>query len=232
MLMKLSIKLKLLIPFALLLLFTAMPAIADYSSVTIGRLKYSGGSDWYSNPSSLPNLLQYFATKSRVKVTRREKVVSLSDSSFKTVPVIYFTGHGRFMLTDKEKDNLRWYLKNGGFLFADDNFGMDVYIRKELNSLFKGTRLQRIPVDHSIFKTPFKLAGGLPKIHKHYGGPPEALGLFLNGRMVAFYGYNTDLGDGWEDLAVHNDGEVKHELALKMGVNVLYQAMFAGLYKK
>ncbi|MCS6984393.1 MAG: DUF4159 domain-containing protein [Leptospiraceae bacterium] len=200
--------------------------------LTIGRLRYSGGGDWYSNPSSLANLLAAFRRDTGARVALREKVVSLQDGSYRTVPIIYFTGHGKLEFSEKERENLRAYLREGGFLFADDNFGMDPYIRKELNQLFPDSPLKEIPCSHVIFRTVHDMPGCLPKIHEHYGGPPQAYGIFLNGRLVVFYGYNTDLGDGWEDIDVHNTPPHKHELALKMGVNVLYYALTAGLVGK
>ncbi len=216
----------------LIALFCSLTLWADsgsWQSVNIGRLRYGGGGDWYSNPSSLPNLMAFISKNLKVKMPRREVVVSLSDESFRKVPVLYFTGHGRFTLTENERQNLRWFLRNGGFLFADDNFGMDQFIRKELNNLFAGEKLRTLPLRHKVFRRPFYMPTGLPKIHKHYGGPPVAYGLFLEGRMVAFYGYNTDLGDGWEDVDVHKNSATKQEQALKMGANVIWYALHAGL---
>ncbi len=201
----------------------------DWESIRIGRLRYYSGGDWYSNPSSLPNLMSYFGKVTNTKVIRKELIVSLKDDSFKQVPLIYFTGHGKFSLNQEERKNLAWFLLNGGFLFADDNFGMNIYIHKELNQLFPGSRLIELPLKHPIFKKPFSFPKGLPKIHKHHGGPPIAYGLYLEDKMVAFYGYNTDLGDGWEDIDIHNNGQEKHEQALKMGVNVIHYALNAGL---
>lgn len=210
---------------AFILFLISGVTLLEARPLTIGRLRYSSGGDWYSNPSSLPNLLARFAQKTGARTARRESTVSLLDNSYKTVPVLYFTGHGGFKLNATEKKNLRWFLKNGGFLFADDNFGMHEEIMRELNSLLPGERLQKLPLSHPLFKYPYRMPSGVPKIHKHYGGPPVAYALFYHGRMVAFYGYNTDLGDGMEDIQVHNDGPEKHDLALKMGVNVLYHAI-------
>ncbi len=194
-------------------------------SFLIGRLHYDGGGDWYSNPSSLPNLSKFCSKHTKLKFFLREQVVSLKNDTFKSVPVIYFTGHGKFVLSSEEKKNLRWYLKNGGFLFADDNYGMHIFIQKEMNHLLKGVTLQEIPISHKIFRTPFSLTKGLPKIHKHYGGRAVPYGLFFNQKLVAFYGYNTDLGDGWEDIDIHKNSISKHKQALKMGCNVLYNAL-------
>lgn len=197
--------------------------------IAIGRLKYSGGGDWYSNPSSLPNLMSFCAKNTGALMARKEPVVSLQDNSFKKVPILYFTGHGNFTLNKKERENLRFFLKNGGFLFADDNFGMDKHIRRELNQLFPGVALKAIPRNHPIFFRPFPFPQGVPKIHEHAGGLPQAFGLFLNDKLVAFYAANTDLGDGWEDPDVHNDPENKRQQALKMGCNVLFYALTSGL---
>ena len=200
----------------------------EYSKLSIGRLKYSGGGDWYSNPSSLPNLIEFINKHTSMNFNKRETVVSFADDTFKKTPIVYFTGHGKIEFSESEKNNIRWFLKNGGFLFADDNFGMDKYIRKELNSIIPGSQLTEISYSHAIFQRPFKFNQGVPKIHKHYGGAPKALGLFLEDKLVAFYAYNTDLGDGWEDLDVHNDGEKKHFEALKMGCNLILNAIRQG----
>ncbi len=198
------------------------------SLFTIGRLHYKGGGDWYSNPSSLPNLLKFFSKVTGIPTTRREVIVRLDDSSYKKVSVIYFTGHGKFFLTPKERENLRRFLEEGGFLFADDNYGMDPYIRKELNQLFPGKKLTPLSLNFPIFHYPFSFPKGVPKIHRHYGGPPIAYGIFLKGRLVVFYAYNTDLGDGWEDPEVHGHTLITHQRALKMGVNVLWYAITLG----
>lgn len=211
----------------LLMAYTAAHAVD--AVMTIGRLRYSGGGDWYSNPSSLPNLLKFFREKTGIPLEPRESIASLNDESFKSVPLLYFTGHGKFVLSAREKKNLRWFLKHGGFLFADDNFGMDKYIQKELNSLLPGVRLKPISWNHPIFQYPFRFPNGPPKIHKHYGGAPVAYGLFYEGRLVCFYLYNSDLGDGWEDPDIHGDPPLKRREALQMAVNVLYFALHQGL---
>lgn len=213
---------------ARLFAFLVLVGSVSAAELTIGRLRYSGGGDWYSNPSSLPNLLAAFARDTKAKVALREQTVSLADESHRSVPVLYFTGHGNFELSVRERENLRIYLRQGGFLFADDNFGMDRHIRRELNLLFPEAPLREISCAHPVFRKPHIMPNCLPKIHEHYGGPPKAYGIFLGRRMVAFYGYNTDLGDGWEDREVHNTPQLLHELALKMGVNVLWYALNLG----
>ncbi|MDH5718132.1 MAG: DUF4159 domain-containing protein [Spirochaetia bacterium] len=227
---KININVKLIfyIFFILSLITNSYSMEEEWETIILGRLKYEGGGDWYSNPSSLPNLSEFFMKKTGIKMARREIIVSFSDNSFKKTPIIYFTGHGKISFSEKEKENIRWYLKNGGFIFADDNFGMDKYIREELNSLFPSSKLLELPFSHSIFQKPFMFKKGVPKIHNHYGGRPQALGLFYEERLVAFYAFNTDLGDGWEDIDVHNDGPDKHEEALKMGSNVLWHALTHG----
>ncbi len=192
--------------------------------LALGRLQYDGG-DWYSNPSSLPNLILFFNQKTKSRLANRERTVSLKNATYTEVPVLYFTGHEGFSLSAEEKQNLRWFLENGGFLFADDNYGNDKNIRLVLNSLIPGVQLEPVPLQHSIFLRPFAMPKGVPKIHEHDGGAPQVLGLFLRGKMVAFYAYNTDLGDGWENRDVHRHSEEQQLLALKMGANVLWYAL-------
>ncbi|RME91822.1 MAG: DUF4159 domain-containing protein [Candidatus Hydrogenedentota bacterium] len=215
-----------------IMIFSLIPLLLhaqDPAILTIGRLRYTGG-DWYSNPSSLPNLLRFFRKKTGIEVEQRDVTVSLLDNSYKQVPILYFTGHGKLIFSTKEKENLRNYLKQGGFLFADDNFGLDKWIRKELNTLFPGSRLVPLSWNHPLFKYPFSFEKtGPPKIHKHYGGAPIAYGLFYEGRLVAFYLYNSDLGDGWEDPDIHGDPPSKRIAALKFGCNVLFYALHHGL---
>ncbi len=192
---------------------------------TVAQLKYRGGGDWYANPSSLPNLLAALRERTGVEVAAKPGTVSPTDDDLLLHPMIYMTGHGQVSFSDDEAARLRDYLERGGFLWADDNYGMDRSFRSEISKVLPGDRLVELPFDHPIYHAFYDLPGGLPKIHEHDGGPPHGYGVFHNGRLVVFYSFNTDIGDGMEDTEVHNDPPEKHELALRMGVNVVVYAL-------
>jgi hypothetical protein len=209
------------------LFLTASRSFAQ-TPLTIGRLHYDGGGDWYANPSSLPNLLQAIGTRTSIPVTAREKTVTLSDDDLWQVPYLYMTGHGNVHWSDAELAILRRYLQQGGFLHADDNYGMDESIRRELARLFPDRPLVEVPLDHPIYHLVYQFPQGIPKIHEHDGKPAQGFGIFLNGRLVVYYSYQSDLGDGWEDFEVHRDPPEKHEAALRMGVNLFVYAVGFG----
>ena len=196
--------------------------------MTIGRLHYDGGGDWYANPSSLPNLLAAIRSRTTLRVGTEEKVVTLSDDDLWNVPYIYMTGHGNVRWSDQDLATLRQYLRQGGFLHADDNYGMDASIRRELARLFPGQPLVEVPLDHPVYHLIYEFPRGIPKIHVHDGKPAQGFGIFLDGRLAVFYSYQTDLGDGWEDPQVHNDSADKREAALRMGVNLFAYAVGYG----
>jgi hypothetical protein len=193
---------------------------AAQSPLTIGRLHYDGGGDWYANPSSLPNLLRIIAERTTIPVTARERVVTLRDADLWQTPYLYMTGHGNLRWSDDEMVILRRYLQQGGFLHADDNYGMDESLRREFKRLFPDRPLIEVPVDHPIYHLIYDFPQGLPKIHEHDGKPAQGFGIFIEGRLAVFYSYQTDLGDGWEDPEVHRDPPDKREAALRMGVNL------------
>jgi len=186
---------------------------------TIARLQYSGGGDWYSNPSSLPNLLAFIRTRTRIEVASREARVQIVDEELFSYPFIYMTGHGNVSFSPEERTRLRHYLESGGFLHADDNYGMDESFRREITAIFPDKKLVELPPEHGIFHCHFDLADGLPKIHEHDGKRPQALGLFADERLILLYTYESDLGDGWEDEQVHGDPPEKRRAALEMGAN-------------
>lgn len=196
--------------------------------MTIGRLHYDGGGDWYANPSSLPNLLSAIRTWTGLRVAQREKVVTLAEDELWNVPYIYMTGHGNVRWSDRDLATLRRYLRQGGFLHIDDNYGMDASIRRELARLFPGQSLVEVPIDHPVYRVVYDFPEGIPKIHEHDGKPAQGFGIFLDGRLVVYYSYQTDLGDGWEDPEVHNDPPEKREAALRMGVNLFAYAVGYG----
>jgi hypothetical protein len=196
--------------------------------LTIGRLHYEGGGDWYANPSSLPNLLNAVKRRTTLRVATSEKVVTLSDDELWTVPYLYMTGHGNVHWSDRDLSTLRRFLQQGGFLHADDNYGMDASIRRELARLFPGEPLVQVPLDHPIYHLIYDFPRGTPKIHAHDEKPAQGFGIFLDGRLVVYYSYQSDLGDGWEDPQVHNDPPEKREAALRMGVNLFAYAVGFG----
>jgi Domain of unknown function (DUF4159) len=196
--------------------------------LTIGRLHYDGGGDWYANPSSLPNLLAALRTRTGLRVSAQERVVTLSEDDLWNVPYIYMTGHGNVHWSDTDLATLRQYLLQGGFLHADDNYGMDQSIRRELARLFPDHPLVEVPLDHPIYHLVYDFPKGIPKIHVHDGKPAQGFGIFLDGRLAVYYSYQSDLGDGWEDFEVHHDPPEKHEAALRMGVNLFAYAVGYG----
>jgi hypothetical protein len=198
---------------------------AEPDGFTVALLKYRGGGDWYANPTSLPNLLAAVRSRTDIEVADRPVTVSLDDEELFLYPMIHMTGHGRVAFSDDEAATLRRYLERGGFLWADDNYGMDKYLREQLDRVLPDAPLVELPFDHEIYHSFYDFPDGLPKIHEHDGGPPHGYGAFLNGRLVVFYSFNTDIGDGMEDAEVHHDPPDKHEAALKMGVNIVVYAL-------
>ncbi|MFQ6098866.1 MAG: DUF4159 domain-containing protein [Armatimonadota bacterium] len=199
------------------------PALAG--PFQVARLKYGGGGDWYSNPSSLRNLLAAVAERTNIDVLREEAVVEPGDKALFNYSYVYATGHGRIAFTPEEAENLRRYMLGGGFLHVDDNFGMDPYFRKAVKTLFPDRELVELPFDHPMYHCFYDFPSGLPKIHEHYGGPPHGYGILDEGRVVLFYSFNTDLGDGWESPEVHHDPPEKREAALRMGINLVVYAL-------
>ena len=192
---------------------------------SIARVHYSGGGDWYSDPSSLPNLLTYVKENTPVSIAPEEVRIKLTDDNANQYPYLYLTGHGNLRFTDNEMIALRSILMNGGFLHADDNYGMDASFRREIKRVFPNKDLIHLPHDHPVFHIYYSLPKGLPKIHEHDNKPPQALALFEGERMILLYTYESDLGDGWEDASVHQDPWPVREAALKMGVNIIYFAL-------
>ena len=190
-------------------------------SLKIARLKYNGGGDWYANKTALPNLLGFCKRELNLNIQDEEDVVEPESKEIFNYPYIYLTGHGNVAFSPSEVENLRLYLMSGGFLHVDDNYGMDVFIRPELKKLLPGSELVELPPDHPIYHQKFKFPKGLPKIHEHDGKPAQGFGLFHEGRLVLFYSYECDLGNGWEDQRVHNDPETKRQEALRMGANLI-----------
>ena len=208
----------------LFLLSLFSTSFAQSTSFKIAKLKYNGGGDWYANPSSLPNLIDFAKKNSKIPIAKEEEVVEPSSSAIYQFPYVYMTGHGNVVFSDEEAENLRNYLLAGGFLHIDDNYGMDKYIRKQIKKIFPDKELVELPFSHKIYNSQYNFPKGLPKIHEHDKKPPEGLAIIVDGRVVLFYTYECDLGDGWEDPEVHKDPEEKRQVALKMGLNILIYA--------
>ena len=210
---------------AMLVLGSAAPSSAP--PLTIGRLHYEGGGDWYANPSSLPNLLEAIAERTSFVVDRRERVVTLRSPELWSTPYLYLTGHGNIAFSDEEVRVLRRFLEQGGFLHVDDNYGLDESFRREIVKVFPEQPIVEVPLSHPIYNAPYAFPDGLPKIHEHDSKPAQGFGIFLGNRLTVFYSYESDLGDGWEDPDVHDDPADVREAALRMGVNLFTYAVTA-----
>ena len=208
--------------FALFFLFSAGCLIANSQGITkIAKLKYSGGGDWYANKTALPNLIAFANEQIGTNIDPEEDIVEVGSRDIFLYPYIYMTGHGNIVFSDAEAANLRKYLVGGGFLHIDDNYGLDKFVRLELKKVFPELELMELPFDHPIYHQKFDFPKGLPKIHEHDGKPAQGFGLIYEGRLVAFYSYECDLGNGWEDQRIHHDPEEKRLQALQMGANIL-----------
>lgn len=191
------------------------------SSQEIALVKYSGGGDWYANPTSLSNLIRFCNANINTRIKQKPSVVEPSNPDLLGYPYLHLTGHGNVVFSPSDIENLKKYLLAGGFLHIDDNYGMDEFIRKEIKKIFATNDLVEIPVTHQIFQKPYLFSNGLPKIHQHDGKRPQAFGIFIDNKLVLLYTYETDLGDGWEDEEVHHDSKEVREKALKMGANII-----------
>lgn len=216
----------LFICFSLMLtgLFHANEKTDDFSKLKFALLKYSGGGDWYANPTSLSNLANYCNKELLTDIDPLYATVEVGSADLFNHPFIHMTGHGNVVFSDLDAKNLRMYLQGGGFLHIDDNYGMDPFVRPSLKKVFPELDLIEVPFSHPIYHQKFSFPNGLPKIHQHDKKPSQGFALFWEGRMVCFYTYESDLGDGWEDAEVHKDPEEKRILALRMGANIVQYA--------
>lgn len=204
------------------MVFFLLPLLAGKpGNFEIALLKYGGGGDWYANPTSLPNLIQFCNRNLGTAMKEENTVVEVGSPEIFNYPFIHMTGHGNVVFTPAEAENLRNYLTGGGFLHIDDNYGMDKFIRPEMKKVFPDLDFIELPSSHPVFHQKYAFPRGLPKIHEHDDKPAQAFGLFYQGRLVCLYSYECDLGDGWEDPEVHNDPEEKRQEALKMGANLV-----------
>lgn len=204
-----------------LIVFFLCGVFATGQTQEIALIKYQGGGDWYANPTSLPNLIKYSNAHLNTKIDKEPATVKPDSPDIFSYPFTHMTGHGNVDFNKEERENLRQYLKSGGFLHIDDNYGMDEFIRPEIKKVFPDQELKELPADHPIFTSYYTFENGLPKIHEHDGKPPQAFGITIEGRLVLLYTYESDLGNGWEDQEVHHDPEKVRLKALKMGTNIL-----------
>lgn len=190
-------------------------------SVKIAKLKYNGGGDWYANKTALPNLIEFCNQNLNMNLVKNEDIVEVGSADLFLYPYVYMTGHGNVVFSQQEAENLRNYLMAGGFLHIDDNYGLDQFIRLEMKKVFPNHEFVELPFDHPIYHQKFRFDQGLPKIHEHDGKPPQGFGIVYEGRLVCFYSYESDLGNGWEDQVIYNDPEHIRQEALKAGANIL-----------
>tara|TARA_B100000795_G_scaffold19148_1_gene12698 strand:+ start:19784 stop:20437 length:654 start_codon:yes stop_codon:yes gene_type:complete len=207
-----------------LLLLPLLFAFNNYS-FKVAVLKYNGGGDWYANPTAVQNLIQFCTVNLNMSINPVYDVVDIASTELFQYPFVHMTGHGNVVFSSDERENLRNYLLGGGFLHIDDNYGMDAYIRPEMKKVFPELDFIELPHSHPIYHQTYKFENGLPKIHEHDNQPARGYGLIHEGRLICYYTYESDLGDGWEDIEVHNDSQNIRILALKMGANILQHAL-------
>lgn len=193
-------------------------------TVKIAKLKYSGGGDWYANKTSLPNLIRFCNQQLYTNIAPEEDIVEPGSPDIFNYPFIHLTGHGNIVFNEQEARNLRQYLLAGGFLHADDNYGLDKFFRREMKKVFPEIQFVELPYSHPVYRQKFQFPNGLPKVHEHDGKPPQGFGLIYEGRLVCFYTYECDLGNGWEDQDIYNNPEALRQAALQMGANIIQYA--------
>ena len=210
-----------------ILIYILLLAVSSLQAqkIKLAKLKYGGGGDWYANKTSLPNLIQFCNQQLRMDLDAEEEVVEPSSPEIFSYPFVHMTGHGNVVFTSAEAQNLRKYLISGGFFHIDDNYGLDKFIRPEMKKVFPELSFVELPFDHPIYHQKFNFSKGLPKVHEHDNKPPQGFGLFWEGKLVCFYTYECDLGNGWEDQSVYNDPIEIRQKALQMGANIVTFAL-------
>lgn len=205
----------------ILINFAFVVPASNPPALKMALLKYNGGGDWYSDPTALPNLARYCNEQLKTNFDKDYATVEVGNADLFNYPFVHMTGHGNVVFSDAEAQNLRMYLIGGGFLHIDDNYGMDPFVRTAMKKVFPELEFIELPFEHEIYSSQFKFEKGVPKIHKHEGKPAQGFGLLWEDRLVCFYTYESDLGDGWEDPEVHRDPPEVREKALKMGANIV-----------
>ena len=204
-----------------IILIAGSNAYLQAQPVRIALLKYNGGGDWYANPTSLPNLIEFCNKNIGTNINPEPATVDVGSAELFNYPFVHLTGHGNIVFSDADVLNLRNYLAAGGFLHIDNNYGIEQYVRREMKKVLPDQEFVELPFSHAIYHSVYQFNNGLPKIHEHDNLPPQGFGLFIDGRLVCFFSHECDLGDGWEDITVHNDPMEKHIEALQMGANII-----------
>lgn len=204
-----------------------MQAQSD-GQIKLARIKYRGGGDWYNDPSALKNLIEFTNRQVPISIDTEYDDVAIGSRDLFKYPFAFLTGHGTIAINDAEANNLREYLDNGGFLYVDDDYGLDDNFRKMINQVYPNEKLVEIPFKHPIYHQVYDFPDGVPKIHEHDGKPPQGFALFRNGHMVIYYTYESNLADGWTNPEVHNDPEPLRQKSLQMGANILVYALVSG----
>jgi hypothetical protein len=210
-----------------LLLISSVPVFAQAPTVKIAKLKYNGGGDWYANKTSLPNLIAFCNKNLGTNLHREEDIVEVKSPELFQYPFIHMTGHGNVLFSTDEARNLRKYLVGGGFLHIDDNYGLRNYVEREMKKVFPELEFVELPFSHPIYHQKYKFEKGLPKVHEHDNKPPQGFGLIYQGRLICFFSYESDLGNGWEDQSVYDNPESTRQRALEMGANIVQYAFTA-----
>jgi hypothetical protein len=212
----------------LIICLNALICGAFAQSYQIAVLKYKGGGDYYANPTSLPNLVTYANRELKMNIAKETPYVEVGSTELFNYPFVHMTGHGNVVFTTADVENLRLYLRSGGFLHISDNYGLDKFIRREMKKVFPDADFVEIPFGHPVYHQKYEFNSGLPKIHEHDNKAPQGLGIFIENRLVVFYDFECDLGDGWEDSNVHKDSEAARTKAFQMGANLLQYAFTGG----
>lgn len=207
--------------FILILCLITFGAKSQSQTIKIAKLKYGGGGDWYANKTSLPNLIDYCNKNLKTNIFKEEDIVDVGSAELFQYPFVHMTGHGNVVFSNGEVENLRKYLMSGGFLHVDDNYGLNKFITREMKKVFPGSEFIEVPFSHPIYHQKYNFDRGLPKVHEHDNKPPQGFGLFHEGRLVCFFTYECDLGNGWEDQSVYGDPESVRNAALQMGANII-----------
>jgi hypothetical protein len=197
-------------------------------SYQIAVMKYKGGGDYYANPTSLPNLVSFVNRELKMNVAKETPYVEVGSTELFNYPFVHMTGHGNVVFSSADVENLQLYLRSGGFLHISDNYGLDKFIRREMKKVFPDAEFLEIPFGHPVYHQKYEFNSGLPKIHEHDNKAPQGLGIFIDNRLVVFYDFECDLGDGWEDSNVHKDSEAARTKAFQMGANLLQYAFTGG----
>lgn len=208
----------------LLILAVSSQSVLEAQNLVLARLKYNGGGDWYSSKTALPNLAKFCNENISTTLSLKEEIVEVGSDDLYRYPFVFMTGHGNVIFSNEEVTNLRRYLLSGGFLHICDNYGMNDYVRREMKKVFPEKEFQLVPFNHPVYNTAYNFPKGLPKVHKHDNKPPQGYGLFHEGRLLCFFDYECDLGNGWEDEEVYNDPQEVRIKALKMGSNLIKYA--------